>query len=373
MTLPTAGGPASAGEFAVRQATERNAIFVHIAHFTNFWPECVSSQTQIFNATRSSRVTATLARCGSSPRPGPRPGLRFPSRPFSSGRVLYPPTLFLWPICESRDSHAALSGLRCRLRDVVGGLPLEFHNTTPPGLLQSTAIRHSYLGAWDADTRPPLNFLQFDQYLDMGRTKTQRRSKGEGTIYKTIVRGKTVWRSELQWTDQDGFEQRRSAQRLHQSAAKAVLDRWRLEKTSKGTVANQSQSPGQTFSEYSAKWLARRKPEIAANTYRQYESNLHLRLQPFFKGLLLKRIREENVTAFLGAFQSSRNKGARDGETGETTRKQCLGLLKQILTDASEDGFIEKMPFRSTGRRAMKMRVEPREMHALDAATARLS
>ena len=51
---------------------------------------------------------------------------------------------------------------------------------------------------------------------------------------------------------------------------------------------------------------------------------------------------------------------------GARTKQQCLGTLKQILDDAVEDGIIERVPFRTEGRRRLKVRVEAREMHILD-------
>ena len=204
----------------------------------------------------------------------------------------------------------------------------------------------------------------------MGRTRTQRRSKGEGTIYKTTVKRRgverLVFRAELQYTDADGLEQRRSAQRESESKARAMLERWRLERSIKGGIAKQTVAKGPTFSEYADSWLARRKPEIGTGTYRQYEGNLRRDLKPFFTHRLVKRIGQDDVTAFLGTFTSHRKKGARRGETGETTRKQCLGVLKQIFADAVEDGLVERVPFRVTGRRRVKMLVERREMHVID-------
>lgn len=204
----------------------------------------------------------------------------------------------------------------------------------------------------------------------MARTKTQRRSKGEGTIYKATVRGRVIYRAELQHTDSDGIEQRRSAQRSTEAAAKIALDQWRVELATKGSISKQRASRGPTFAEFADTWLARRKPEIGTDTYRQYSGNLD-RLKPSFSKYLMKKISQEHVTTFLGTFTTKRKKGARRGETGETTRRQCLGVLKQIFADALEEEVIDRIPFRATGRRRVKMRVERREMHCLDAGQQR--
>lgn len=208
----------------------------------------------------------------------------------------------------------------------------------------------------------------------MPRTKAQRRSKGDGTVYQTTVRtrrkdgsvtGRVVWRAELEYTDAEDRVQKRSVQRNSEADAKTELRRWLLERAAKGTVAKQREARGPFFEEYADSWLARRKPEIGDSTYRQYTGNL-TRLKAFFKGVRLRAITQDHTTRFLSDFQSHRKKGAREHETGETTRKQCLVVLKMILADALAEGVLARMPFETRGRRGVRMRVERREMHVMD-------
>lgn len=201
----------------------------------------------------------------------------------------------------------------------------------------------------------------------------QRRSKGEGSIYRTTVRSRAgqriVWRAELQFTDPAGRVRRRSTQHGKESEARDSLRNWQRQLLQFGTLARIRAQRGPTFTEYADAWLSRRKPEISSNTYRQYESNMRLRLKPHFSGPL-KLLSTADVSDFLAEFKTAREK-PRAGETGATTLRQCLALLKQILADAVAEGLIEKIPFPTVGRRRVKVRVERKEMHVLDAAQQR--
>ncbi len=99
----------------------------------------------------------------------------------------------------------------------------------------------------------------------MARAKGQRRSKGEGTVYKTIVRGRAVWRAEIQWTDAEGIEQRRSAQRASEAKAKLELDRWRLEKSTNGTIST-SRALSTTVGTATKEYLAEAKISVRPST-----------------------------------------------------------------------------------------------------------
>lgn len=190
-------------------------------------------------------------------------------------------------------------------------------------------------------------------------------------MYRVEVRGKTAYRAEIQYTDADGIVQRRSAQRSTEAEAMVVLRNWRAEVHAEKAIAKNRQRTGPTFKGYSKKWLLIRKPEIGANTYRQYEGNLRLHLVPFFGDRPLAKINQQVVATFLGSFESARDEGARKHETGEVTRRQCLMVLKLIFSDAVADGAIEKIPFTITGHQSVKMRVERREMNVLDLAEQR--
>lgn len=126
--------------------------------------------------------------------------------------------------------------------------------------------------------------------------------------------------------------------------------------TKKTIVAARSDDRGPTVEAYATAWLERRRPEIAANTYRQYEGNVRLHVTPRLGNVYVRRLTQVDVSAFLG-----------DETIGARTRQQCLGTLRQILADAVEDGTLEAMPIRTQGRRRAKVMVERREMRVLDA------
>jgi len=185
----------------------------------------------------------------------------------------------------------------------------------------------------------------------------------EGCVYETTHRGRRVYVAELQWTDEDGKEQRRSAQRTRQQDAKTWLDRARYDLVTKRTITKATEAHGPLFEEYAETWLARRKPELGANTYRQYEGNLRLYLTPKF-GKKRLRASPADWSIVLPPFLG-------DESIGERTRQQCLATMRQIFADAVHDGAIVSVPFTTEGRRRLKVRVERREMHVLDAQQQR--
>ncbi len=198
----------------------------------------------------------------------------------------------------------------------------------------------------------------------MPRTKTTRAASGEGGVYEAIIRNrrtgepKKVFVAELQYVDlSTGLTHRGRIQRGTRSAALEALRRMRLDVATKKTVAKaRADGRGPTVEASATSWLERRRPEIAANTFRQYEGNVRLHLAPRLGNIYVRRLTQADVSAFLG-----------DETVGARTRQQCLGTLRQILADAVEDGTIEAMPIRTQGRRRAKVLVERREMHVLDA------
>ena len=191
----------------------------------------------------------------------------------------------------------------------------------------------------------------------------KHRANGEGTVYKRGDRDTYV--AELTWVDRDtNAVVRRCTERKRKEDARAALDAFRLERAG---VLDPKPRRFHPFRDFAEGWLTRRRPALAPNTYAGYESHLRLHLLPFFGDKQLAQIREEHVSAFLSSF-STRRKRARKSETGETTRQQCLMLLKMILADAVETGEIAKIPFRTSGRAAIRMRVEREEMRFLDEA-----
>lgn len=130
--------------------------------------------------------------------------------------------------------------------------------------------------------------------------------------------------------------------------------------TKKTIVMAREDGRGPTLDAYAKAWLERRRPEIAANTFRQYEGNVRVHLSPRLGNVHVRRLTQSAVSAFLS-----------DETIGARTRQQCLGTLRQILADAVEDGTLEAMPIRTQGRRRAKVLVERREMHVLDAEQQR--
>lgn len=193
------------------------------------------------------------------------------------------------------------------------------------------------------------------QSVERTRQRRKRAPNGDGTVYKAIRSGRTVFVADFRFLDDEGILQRRTAQRRTEAAALDELRKLRLERTASGTVKKHRDLRGPTFKEYATAWLERRKPEVGADTFRQYSGNVRNHLIRFFGERLLRRITNDIVSQFIG-----------QDDIGAPTRKQCLGVLKQIYDDAVDDGIVEKVPFRTDGRRRVKVRVERPEMTVLD-------
>jgi integrase len=199
----------------------------------------------------------------------------------------------------------------------------------------------------------------------------KRRLEGPGSVFPVNIKKAdgTVqlrYRAELQRTDANGTPTRLSMQFSSDSAAWNQIRLWQVDIAAKGYAEKQRAARGPRFGEYAKAWLAGRKPGISNNTYRQYEGNLRTRLLPAFEDRFIKSIIRDDVSAFISEFNSLRDDGARKGEDGKATRRQCLALLAQILRDAVDDGIISSLPFRTTGSRGIHVKVNKREMVFLD-------
>ena len=188
----------------------------------------------------------------------------------------------------------------------------------------------------------------------MGRRNGQRRARGEGTVYKIVVRGRAVWRAELQWTDAEGIEQRRSAQRASESKARLELDRWRLEKSTNGVVST-SRALSTTVGTALKDYIAEAKISVRPST-----SIWHATIAKHFSNLADRRItslRRSDIRAL-----------AERDDLSPRLKQAIHRLLKAVLSrqPLARARWDELFPSRSTPR------VTKREMRPWSASEAQI-
>ncbi len=152
--------------------------------------------------------------------------------------------------------------------------------------------------------------------------RKQRRSKGEGSIYRVSrqARGRLrpVWRAELQWTDAEGIAHRRSAQRQKESDARRVLDEWRRDIFSTGSTPTATEKT-LTIGEVIYEYLADVKTSKRSSTARWHESIAQHHLRHLYSRRITA-LRRADVRAI-----------AEDAGCSPRTRQAAYRLLQAAL------------------------------------------
>jgi integrase len=121
------------------------------------------------------------------------------------------------------------------------------------------------------------------------------------------------------------------------------------------------------FHRFASEWLARRQPELAAKTVKDYSWALIYHLLPFFAGHRLDEITVEEVDRYKAAMR-------REGQLAPNQINKTLTRLAQVLEDAVEYGYIDRNPARGRRRRVKGTKparptIEPEQLPSLlDAA-----
>ncbi|MDQ2993107.1 MAG: site-specific integrase [Candidatus Eremiobacteraeota bacterium] len=191
-----------------------------------------------------------------------------------------------------------------------------------------------------------------------------RAHNGRGTVYAegakhTKPTGFFV--AELQYTDENGREHRRSARRKTRKEADNALDKMRIELAAKGAIEKITQRRGLTFEAYAQKWLDQRKAAVRPATFRAYAGNLKNHLLPFFGQYFIKQISKDDVNKFVSSPKTAlaHKAGRKDGTS---VRKQSLRTLAMILRAAVDDGVLERMPISTSGHNKVAVKHDPDEV-----------
>lgn len=118
-----------------------------------------------------------------------------------------------------------------------------------------------------------------------------------------------------------------------------------------------------TFADYSKRWLARRKDDLAPHTFRSYETDLRVHLVPVLGEIPLRDLTSEQVRDWYAAM----------GKDKPKRRARAYGTLTAILNTAVTDDLIPRSPANVKGGTAVKstahkpVLLTPAELDALAA------
>ena len=141
-----------------------------------------------------------------------------------------------------------------------------------------------------------------------------------------------------------------------------LLDAW----TPPGERDKAKRQSGQTFRDYSAKWLAGRKTSrgepLKPRTLSEYQRYLDRHLLPAFGDLPIKSLRAATVEAWHDGM----------GTATPTERAHCYQLLRAICTTAVDDKILPSNPCSVKGAGLVRpaKRMEPATLAELEAITA---
>jgi integrase len=156
--------------------------------------------------------------------------------------------------------------------------------------------------------------------------------KEAGGVYSYATKNGVRWYFKVR-----GSDGTQTSKRGFTSARAARDARRRLtEQIERGEVRHTRES----FGEYWARWLARRKPYLEPGTWQGYEINGRKRLLPALAEVPLGRLGAEHVRAWM----EDQAESVEAGEVAVKTVNNALGTLVVCLNAAAEDGLIAGNP-----------------------------
>lgn len=169
------------------------------------------------------------------------------------------------------------------------------------------------------------------------RADTARHSRSGGVYsYRTAdgIRWRFVYRrSDGTQTSKRGFTSERAARDARRRL---------VEQVERGEVRHTKE----TFGDYWARWLARRRPYLEPGTWTSYEINGRKRLVPAFGSVSLGELSVDAIRDFVADLAE----GVEAGDLAPKTVNNALGTLVVCLNDAVEDGLLAINPALRVGR-----------------------
>jgi integrase len=180
---------------------------------------------------------------------------------------------------------------------------------------------------------------EFDESMRELHASARRAQYGSsGGVYPYETAAGTRWRcsvkrSDGSYTSKRGFTSKKAA-----TDARRRL----VEKLERGEVRHTKE----TFGDFWARWLDRRKPYLEQGTWGAYERDGRLRLLPALSSMPLEKLEVEQVRGLMEQLVESMEAG----ELAAKTINNSLGTLVVCLNAAVQDGVIVANPALSVPR-----------------------
>ncbi len=173
-------------------------------------------------------------------------------------------------------------------------------------------------------------------------TRTRRRSRGEGSVYKT-AEGR--WRGAAAWTEPDGTVRRRVVSGKTAAEARDKLDGLRRE-VRQGVPIPRGKAA--IVAEYLTQWTERDRVRVRPSTWLVREQHVRLWLIPALGRIALVRLTAGDVERALVEFMKAGRPRAEGGTEGRGRRpavspltiRHVRATLRHALSDAERDGLV---------------------------------